>query len=220
VRLGSIIFSGLLGKVFMNHQDLIVVLSEARVLLANPENNFLWSSWEDSSDALEEIDGLLAQLKAGQLPSAGSLRVLFLPTGPIQEVSISSGWGDEFLELANRFDAAMNDSNAAKTCECQTNPARDLVSIHELGLDERYGQITVLACQRCGQFWLKYFYENEGFTASGRWYLGAISPDQCSSLTVENTISTLEKLDWYFVGGSYFGGQVSQGSGKIFLPAY
>jgi hypothetical protein len=35
------------------------------------------------------------------------LRVLFAPTGPIQEVSVSSGWGDAFLELADRFDDAM-----------------------------------------------------------------------------------------------------------------
>ncbi len=202
----------------MNLQNLIAVLLEARALLANPKNNFLWSSWEDSSDALEEIGGLLTQLEAGEFPSAGSLNVLFLPTGPIQEVSLSSGWGHEFLELANRFDTAM--VGYLKTCECLTNPARDLANIHELGLDEHYGQITVLACPRCGQFWLKYFYENEGFTASGRWYLGAINADQFASLTLENAISTLEKLDWYFVGGSYYGGQISKNSGKIFLPAY
>jgi hypothetical protein len=205
----------------MNLQNLIVVLSEARVLLANPKNDFLWSSWEDSSDALKEIDGLLAQLEAGILPSPGSLNVLFLPTGPIQEVSVSSGWGNAFLELANRYDAAMvNYSNVAKTCECQISPSHNLSDVLELGLDQNDGQITVLACPTCGQFWLKYFYENEGFTASGRWYLGAISPEQCSSLILENAVSTLEELDWYFVGGSYFGGQVSKGSGKIFLPAY
>jgi hypothetical protein len=202
----------------MNLQPLVAVLLETRALLANPENNFLWSSWEDSSDALEEIDGLLGQLKAGIIPNAGSLNVLFLPTGDIQEVAISSGWGDEFLELANRFDAAMMGySNVFTACECQT---KDLASVHEFGLDEHHGQITVLACPFCGQFWLKYFYENEGFTASGRWYLGAISADQFASLTLENTIATLEKLDWYFVGGSYFGGQISKNSGKIFLPAY
>ncbi len=205
----------------MNLQNLIVVLSEARVLLANPENNFLWSSWEDSSDALEEIDGLLTQLEAGIFPSAGSLKVLFLPTGPIQEVSISSGWGHAFLELANKFDAAMvDDSNVPETCECQTSSSHKLSDVLELGLDQNYGQITVLACQCCGQFWLKYFYEIEGFSASGRWYLGAISFEQFSSLTLENAIPTLEKLDWYFVGGTYHGGQISKASGKIFLRAY
>ena len=32
--------------------------------------------------------------------------MLFLPTRPVQEVGLSSGWGDEFLELASRFDRA------------------------------------------------------------------------------------------------------------------
>ncbi|MFF5235251.1 hypothetical protein [Dactylosporangium sp. NPDC000521] len=35
------------------------------------------------------------------------LSILFAPTGPIQEVAISSGWGDAFLEPADRFDAAV-----------------------------------------------------------------------------------------------------------------
>jgi hypothetical protein len=34
------------------------------------------------------------------------IEVLFAPTGPIQEVSMSSGWSREFLRLAERFDEA------------------------------------------------------------------------------------------------------------------
>ena len=43
------------------------------------------------------------------------MAVLFLPTGPIQEVSLSSGWGDEFVALADRFDAAAARSAAARS---------------------------------------------------------------------------------------------------------
>jgi hypothetical protein len=34
--------------------------------------------------------------------------VLFAPTGPLQELSLSSGWADDFLKLASRFDATQN----------------------------------------------------------------------------------------------------------------
>jgi hypothetical protein len=34
------------------------------------------------------------------------LRLLFGPTGPLQETSIASGWADEFLLLAARVDDA------------------------------------------------------------------------------------------------------------------
>ncbi len=90
-------------------------------------------------------------------------------------------------------------------------------ALKELGLDQQHAQVSVLICQRCSQHWLKYFYENEGFTASGRWFLGAISFDQVSSLTPENARKLLEELDWYFVGGSYYGTQISKSSGEIHL---
>jgi len=82
------------------------VLLDARSLIALPDNNFDWSSWHDAAVALREIDGLVAALERGRVPSRLTMSVLFAPTGPIQEVSLSSGWAEEFLELAARFDAA------------------------------------------------------------------------------------------------------------------
>jgi hypothetical protein len=87
-------------------QNLIDVLDEARSLLAEPDNDFAWSSWKAAGAACREIDRLVSLLASGSLPPRGELSVLFAPTGPIQEVSISSGWGDEFLRLAQRFDRA------------------------------------------------------------------------------------------------------------------
>jgi hypothetical protein len=88
-------------------QELAGVLREARSLLARPGNDFAWSSWQDADAALAEVDWLIAALAAGRLPSRPAVSVLFAPTGPIQEVSLSSGWGEEFLALAARCDAAV-----------------------------------------------------------------------------------------------------------------
>jgi hypothetical protein len=86
----------------MEHlQKLITVLREARALLARESNDFSWSSWKDQDQAIAEIDSIIAALENGSIPEIG---FLFAPTGPIQEVSLSSGWGNEFLELAERFD--------------------------------------------------------------------------------------------------------------------
>src|SRR5438034_1255913 len=86
-------------------QELVQVLREARGLLALPGNDFTWSSWEDASAALAEVDQQIAAIEGGQLPPQLDLAVLFGPTGPMQEVSITSGWADEFLAVASRFDA-------------------------------------------------------------------------------------------------------------------
>ena len=82
-------------------QKLLAVLKEARALISRDGNDFLWSSWLDQDHAISEIDSIIAELEKGSVPD---IRILFAPTGPIQEVSLSSDWGNEFLELAERFD--------------------------------------------------------------------------------------------------------------------
>jgi hypothetical protein len=88
-------------------EELLAVFLRAREMLSYPDNDFSWSSWRDADEALLEIDGIVAKLRAGALPDVDQMRVLFLPTGAIQEVSASSGWGYEFLDLASDFDAAL-----------------------------------------------------------------------------------------------------------------
>ena len=87
-------------------RELLNVLRDARNLLARPGNNFDWSSWNDADAALHEVDALIAAIGSGRLPDRRAISFLFAPTGPIQEVSLSSGWGDGFLALAERFDQA------------------------------------------------------------------------------------------------------------------
>ena len=90
----------------MSHADarlLLELLLQVRGLVARPSNDFLWSPWEGPDDALRELDGLGRQLADGEIP-AGALKTLFAPTGSLQELSASSGWGHEFLQLAERFD--------------------------------------------------------------------------------------------------------------------
>jgi hypothetical protein len=84
-------------------KKLISVIRETRTYLAREGNDYSWSSWNDQEDALAEIDSILAQLENGSVPD---IEVLFAPTGPIQEVSMSSGWSREFLQLAEQFDEA------------------------------------------------------------------------------------------------------------------
>jgi hypothetical protein len=87
---------------------LLGVLVEARDCLAMPENDFDWSGWEDAEEALRDMDGFIDAVAAGRSFNRLDLSMLFGPTGPIQEVSMSSGWGKEFLSVAERFDAALN----------------------------------------------------------------------------------------------------------------
>ena len=105
------------------------------------------------------------------------------------------------------------DSNAS--CACFNVPYQNLSNYRELGMDRSFAEVSVLICRSCGQHWLRYFYEHEAFTASGRWYLGAITPEQLSALTTDKAKSLLEGVDWYYYGGSYYHGQNGKTSGGI-----
>ncbi len=88
---------------------LLDIFYRARDFIARPGNDFSWSSWRDAEDALEEIDSIIARLQRGEVPATSEMSILFAPTGPMQELSLSSGWGNRFLGLATEFDAAMGD---------------------------------------------------------------------------------------------------------------
>jgi len=88
------------------------------VLGARPAGRgYSYSSWVDAEHALREIDAIAAGLRAGGAPSY-ALQFVFLPTGPMQEVALSSGSGNEFGALADRMDAAVAALERGATFAC------------------------------------------------------------------------------------------------------
>ncbi|RJG07489.1 hypothetical protein D3870_17140 [Noviherbaspirillum cavernae] len=85
-------------------ESLIHVLESAIELLSLPDNDFCWSSWQGEQDAVAELNSIINLLKESSLPERVKVAVLFAPTGPLQEVSLSSGWGDAFLKVAEKYD--------------------------------------------------------------------------------------------------------------------
>ena len=59
------------------------------------------------------LDDMAAAIRDGRVSFA--LGVLLAPTGPIQEVPISSRWGNEFLILAEQFDTAQAATNGTSS---------------------------------------------------------------------------------------------------------
>lgn len=86
------------------YEALVHILESVIELIQIPDNDFCWSSWEDSDQASKEISKLLNMAKAYSLPERVKVSVLFAPTGPLQEVSLSSGWAEAFLKVAEKYD--------------------------------------------------------------------------------------------------------------------
>ena len=114
-------------------------------------------------------------------------------------------------------DEVNHPSGQSEICGCFRDPNQFLNVEKELGMDGHFSEVSLLNCSICGQKWLRVFYGIEAFTASGRWYLGAINLEEASNLTSMNAKNTLESLTWYFYGGCYFGGMSGKTSGKNYL---
>ena len=83
--------------------DLAAILRDTQQLLNRAGNDFAWSSWDDAAAAEDELQEHLRRVEQGDYTRLFDLQVLYAPTGPIQEVSVSSGWGQEFLVVAAKF---------------------------------------------------------------------------------------------------------------------
>lgn len=81
----------------------------------------------------------------------------------------------------------------------------------ELGMDDRYADVAIHRCRRCGRRWLHYHLEDESISRSGRWYRGLLEPGEQPS--AENAATLLEGMKDYFAGGSYYDGKIGKRSG-------
>lgn len=80
-------------------------------MLLNPEGRDSndWSGYPPA-ELRSEIQSFLDDVEAGRpIDQAGRhrLKLLFAPTGALQEDSLASGWGEEYTELSSRFDQAV-----------------------------------------------------------------------------------------------------------------
>lgn len=191
-----------------SRRGLLRVFLEARQLLLLPDNNFDWSGWDDAEEAVEEIDAVIARIRQSQVPVYSD--ILFLPTGPLQETSLSSGWGDEFCALADRYDEA---SAAEVDCPCYLGPIGLLGDETFLGSDSNFADISTLACSKCGQQWVRYLHENEAISRSGRWFLAVIDGSVSRFSAKEDIEGAIE----YWCGGSYYDGKTNLTFGPIQL---
>jgi hypothetical protein len=93
----------------LDRDEIVRVLTLVADTVAQPDTDVSWSSYHTPEQAVTELRELIAHVRERE-PGPDVVRrltVLFLPTGPLQEIAISSGWGTAFLVLADRMDRAL-----------------------------------------------------------------------------------------------------------------
>jgi hypothetical protein len=83
---------------------LIHLLKKIKEIIITLKTDTLWSSFDNKEDILEELDNHIQRFQNNDFSSIEQLIGLFLPTGDLQEIAISSGWGEEYLAISKKFD--------------------------------------------------------------------------------------------------------------------
>ncbi|MDR1773682.1 MAG: hypothetical protein LBR30_02280 [Clostridioides sp.] len=99
-----------------NIEGLIADIKTILALYDLPSSDFSWSEYDSKEDAVEEMQNILESVESGDYSVLRRLRTLLLPTGSIQEISIDSGWAQEYIIIGSRMekliDLIMSSSNS------------------------------------------------------------------------------------------------------------
>jgi hypothetical protein len=76
-------------------------------LLQNSEDSD-WTPWT-AAEILGTLEAMLQRLGRGEEIDRDELRLLFLPTGAVQETSMANGWSKEMLVLGEAVDRYLGD---------------------------------------------------------------------------------------------------------------
>jgi hypothetical protein len=95
-------------------------------------------------------------------------------------------------------------------CAClELGPRRpDAVVERDLGIDPsegRYAGVELRRCAKCGRLWLRYQYEFEAFSRSGRWSEALIDEASAATMTATSAYRFIHMAPWRIVGGSLYG---------------
>ncbi len=87
---------------------IIEILETVKKLILEPKTDISWSIFNSKDELIIEIDAHIQKLKLRDFSKVTDLILLFAPTSDFQEISLSSGWGNRYLKISERFDVAIN----------------------------------------------------------------------------------------------------------------
>jgi len=89
---------------YQEFQEVAGILRQIRSKIY-PETDFLWAGFVDHNEFLAELNADIQKLESCDIATLKKIHVEFLPTCTYQEIAISNGWSNEYMELADKFDA-------------------------------------------------------------------------------------------------------------------
>ena len=86
-------------------RTLVTLLDRTKALTDNSEES-CYAGLSPAEIGMDLSIALDALAKEGKI-DRDQLRMLFAPTGPLQETAMMSGWTDEYMKISEQFDKAI-----------------------------------------------------------------------------------------------------------------
>lgn len=71
----------------------------------NDETDTIWAGFDNTEVLIKELDADQKQIELLDFDTLEKIMVEFLPTSTYQELAMSNGWSDEYLQIAEKFDS-------------------------------------------------------------------------------------------------------------------
>ncbi|AUC15909.1 hypothetical protein BTO06_12435 [Tenacibaculum sp. SZ-18] len=71
----------------------------------NDETDTVWAGFDNTEVLIKELDSDQKQIELLNFDTLEKTMVEFLPTSTYQELAMSNGWSDEYLQIAEKFDS-------------------------------------------------------------------------------------------------------------------
>lgn len=85
------------------NQELIDIINKVKDKISD-DSDMVWTHYDTAKELRDELEFYMHEVRNGDMSSLEKIKLLFLPTATFQEHSISNGWPDEYLALAEKFD--------------------------------------------------------------------------------------------------------------------
>lgn len=91
-----------MGKVA--NPEVVRIMEEVLAIVQAVPHDTLWTSYANGEAVVADLRDHVERLRRNDLSRLFDLRMLFAPTGRLQELAISNGWPGRYLSLAKQFD--------------------------------------------------------------------------------------------------------------------
>ncbi|MEU7629089.1 hypothetical protein AB0C34_03760 [Nocardia sp. NPDC049220] len=85
--------------------EIVDIIGHVLAIVRRVPQDLTWQArYSDERELVDDLTDHAGRIQRGDVSRMSDLRFLFVPTGPLCEIAVSSGWLHVYAMLGNRFD--------------------------------------------------------------------------------------------------------------------